>query len=135
MVGFFFALSSLQLFGCKITHYFRNFQEKAGEKENERVPAALSLNTTSIEKLLQLADTKNRKDLEDSEIVRKFAGEKPFFKNMLGIDTPHSPVGGKFAEEIRATIRRVSTGHLNEADKRRIRRSHHVLQKFDAVWE
>ena len=94
-----------------------------------------SLNTTSIEKLLQLADTKNRKDLEDSEIVRKFAGEKPFFKNMLGIDTPHSPVGGKFAEEIRATIRRVSTGHLNEADKRRIRRSHHVLQKFDAVWE
>ncbi len=80
-----------------------------------------SLNTTSIEKLLQLADTKNRKDLEDSEIVRKFAGEKQFFKNMLGIDTPHSPVGGKFAEEIRATIRRVSTGHLNEADKRRIR--------------
>ena len=40
MVDFFFALSSLQLFGCKITHYFRNFQEKAGKKENERVPAA-----------------------------------------------------------------------------------------------
>ena len=42
-----------------------------------------SLNTTSIEKLLQLADTKNRKDLEDSEIVRKFAGEKPFFQEYV----------------------------------------------------
>ncbi len=54
---------------------------------------------------------------------------------MLGIDSPHVPVEGKFAEEIRATIRRVSTGSLNEADKRRIRRSRKVLQKFDAVWE
>ena len=54
---------------------------------------------------------------------------------MLGIDTPHVPVEGKFAEEIRATIRRVSSGRLNEADKQRIRRSRRVLKKFDAVWE
>lgn len=54
---------------------------------------------------------------------------------MLGIETPHVPVEGKFAQEIRATIRRVSTGCLNEADKRRIRRSRKVLQNFDAVWE
>ena len=54
---------------------------------------------------------------------------------MLGIDTPPVPVEGKFAEEIRATVHRVSTGRLNEADKRRIRRSRKVLQKFDAVWE
>ena len=55
--------------------------------------------------------------------------------SMLGIDSPHTPVEGKFAQEIRATIRRVSTGCLNEADKRRIRRSRKVLQNFDAVWE
>ena len=54
---------------------------------------------------------------------------------MLGIDSPHVPVEGKFAEEIRATIRRMSTGCLNEADKRCISRSRKVLQKFDAVWE
>jgi hypothetical protein len=54
---------------------------------------------------------------------------------MLGIDTPHIPVEGKFAEEIRATVRRVCTGQLTEADKRRIRRSRKVLQKYDAVWE
>ena len=54
---------------------------------------------------------------------------------MLGIDTPHVPVEGKFAEEIRATVHRMSTGRLNEADKRRIRRSRKVLQKFDTVWE
>ena len=54
---------------------------------------------------------------------------------MLGIDTPHTPVKGKFAEEIRETIRRVSTGCLSEADKRRLRRSRKVLQKYDAVWE
>jgi hypothetical protein len=54
---------------------------------------------------------------------------------MLGINSPHVPVEGKFAEEIRATVRRMSTGRLNEADKRRIRRSRKVLQNFDAVWE
>lgn len=54
---------------------------------------------------------------------------------MLGIYTPHIPVEGKFAEEIRATIRRVSTGQLNADDKRRIRRSRKVLQNYDAVWE
>ena len=54
---------------------------------------------------------------------------------MLRIDSPHVPVEGKFAEEIRATVQRVSTGRLNEADKRRIRRSRKILQKFDAVWE
>ena len=53
---------------------------------------------------------------------------------MLGIDTPHVPVEGKYAEEIRATVQRVSTCRLNEADKRRIRRSRKVLKKFDAVW-
>ena len=57
------------------------------------------------------------------------------YRNMLGIDSPYVPVEGKFAEEIRATVQRVSTGCLNEADKRRIRRSRKILQKFDAVWE
>jgi hypothetical protein len=61
--------------------------------------------------------------------------ENNIINNMLGIDTPHNPVKGKFAEEIRETVRRVSTGCLNEADKSRLRRSRKVLQKYDAVWE
>ena len=54
---------------------------------------------------------------------------------MLGIDTPHKPIEGKFAEEIREVVHRMSTGRLNEADKRRIRRSKKVLQRYNAVWE
>lgn len=54
---------------------------------------------------------------------------------MLGIDTPHKPVEGKFAEEIRDAVRRVTTRKLNDADKRRISRSRRILERFDAVWE
>ena len=54
---------------------------------------------------------------------------------MLGIDSPHVPVEGKFAEESRETVHRLSTGRLNEEDKRRLRRTRRVLQRFDAVWE
>ena len=54
---------------------------------------------------------------------------------MLGIDTPHKPVEGRFAEEIRDTVRRVTTRTLNDADKRRIRRSRKILERFDAVWD
>lgn len=54
---------------------------------------------------------------------------------MLGIDTPHKPVEGKFAEEIRGVVQRITTSRLNDADKRRIHRSHKVLKRFDAVWE
>jgi hypothetical protein len=56
-------------------------------------------------------------------------------KIMLGIDTPHKPVEGKFAEEIRDAVRRVTSKKLNDADKRRLRRSRRVLARFDAVWE
>ena len=55
--------------------------------------------------------------------------------SMLGIDSPHTPVEGKFADEIRETMRRMSTGNLNEADKKRIRRSRKVLEKYEAVWK
>ena len=54
---------------------------------------------------------------------------------MLGIDTTHKPVEGKFAEEIRDAVRRVTSKKLNDADKRRLRRSRQVLARFDAVWE
>ena len=54
---------------------------------------------------------------------------------MLGIDTPHKPVEGKFAEEIRDAVRRVTTKKLNAADKRRIKRSRKILERFDAVWD
>lgn len=55
--------------------------------------------------------------------------------NMLGIDTPHKPIEGKFADEIRDIVRRMSTGKLNETDKKMIRRSRKVLEKYDAVWK
>ena len=54
---------------------------------------------------------------------------------MLGIDTPHKPVEGRFAEEIREAVRRVTTKKLNDADRRRIRRTRKILDRFDAVWE
>ena len=54
---------------------------------------------------------------------------------MLGIDTPHKPVEGRFAEEIRDAVRRVTTKTLNDADKRRISRSRKILERFDSVWE
>ena len=54
---------------------------------------------------------------------------------MLGIDTPHKPIKGKFAEEIREAVRRLSTGALNDADKKRICRSKKVLKRYNAIWE
>lgn len=53
---------------------------------------------------------------------------------MLGINSTREPIKGIFAEEIREGVRRISTGNLNEADKRKIRRSRKVLQKYEAVW-
>ena len=53
---------------------------------------------------------------------------------MLGIDTPHKPIEGRFATEIRETIHRMSTGKLNQEDKRRITRSRKVLKRYNAVW-
>ena len=53
---------------------------------------------------------------------------------MLGINSTREPIKGIFAEEICEGVRRISTGNLNEADKRKIRRSRKVLQKYEAVW-
>ena len=53
---------------------------------------------------------------------------------MLGINSPRTPIHGSFADEIRESVRRISTGQLNEEDKRRIRRSRKVLSKYEAVW-
>ena len=73
--------------------------------------------------------------MESQEFFVSLPQQTKEIETMLGIDTPHVPVQGKFAEEIRATMHRVSTGQLNDADKRRVRRSRKVLQNFDAVWE
>jgi len=54
---------------------------------------------------------------------------------MLGIDTPHQPIKGKFAEDIRETVHRMTTGRLNEVDMKRISRSRNILQKYNAVWK
>ena len=81
------------------------------------------------------SENKQRKIWKISEKCLSLPQQTKEIETMLGIDTPHVPVQGKFAEEIRATMHRVSTGQLNDADKRRVRRSRKVLQNFDAVWE
>ena len=53
---------------------------------------------------------------------------------MLGIDSVHTPIQGSFADEIRESVRRITTGHLNEADRSRMRRSRKVLSRYEAVW-
>ena len=74
--------------------------------------------------------------LEDSGKLIIFAADTNKYSiNMLGIDTPHKPIEGKFADEIRDVVRRMSTGKLNESDKKMIRRSRKVLEKYDAVWK
>lgn len=54
---------------------------------------------------------------------------------MLGFDTPHKPIEGKFANEIRETVRRVSTGNLNDCDRNRMARSSKVLKRYNAIWK
>ena len=74
--------------------------------------------------------------MEDSGKLIIFAADTNKYSiNMLGIDTPHKPIEGKFADEIRDIVRRMSTGKLNETDKKMIRRSRKVLEKYDAVWK
>ena len=38
---------------------------------------------------------------------------------MLGVKSRRKPITGKYAKELRATIERVRTGHLNEEDLKR----------------
>jgi hypothetical protein len=54
--------------------------------------------------------------------------------NMLGINSLRTPIQGTFADEIRESVHRVTTGHLNESDKSRMRRSRKVLSRYEAVW-
>jgi hypothetical protein len=54
---------------------------------------------------------------------------------MLGFDTPHKPIEGNFAKDIRETVRRVSTGNLNESDRKRLLRSRKVLKRYNAIWK
>ena len=43
---------------------------------------------------------------------------------MLGVQSVHNPIQGEFARQLRETMSRMQSGHLNEADFRR--------QKFQA---
>lgn len=38
---------------------------------------------------------------------------------MLGVVSPREPIVGRFAQEVRDTLTRLSSGNLNEADRER----------------
>ena len=54
---------------------------------------------------------------------------------MLGLETPHKPLKGRFAKEFREALVRARTGNLNQSEKASVRRSEKVLSKYNAVWK
>lgn len=54
---------------------------------------------------------------------------------MLGLETPHKPITGQFAKEIREALLRARTGNLNQSEKESVRRSKRVLRRYNAVWK
>lgn len=50
---------------------------------------------------------------------------------MLGIDTTHPHVTGRYATEMRAAAVRVHTGKLNASDKKILERSKKILQEYE----
>lgn len=54
---------------------------------------------------------------------------------MLGINSPREPIGGMFAKEIRASLRRATTGRLTEAEKERRRQLKDTEKEWTAVWK
>ena len=56
-------------------------------------------------------------------------------RDMLGIDNKRPPIQEPFASQIRDAVRRVSTGQLNENDKRVIEDSEEIRRAYHAVWD
>ena len=54
---------------------------------------------------------------------------------MLGLETPHKPITGQFAKELREALVRARTGNLNQAEKESVRRTERVSRKHHAVWK
>lgn len=55
---------------------------------------------------------------------------------MLGIDSKETPiVSGTYADEIRAAVRRVHLGQLNDEDRQVAARSASIRHEYEAVWK
>ena len=54
---------------------------------------------------------------------------------MLGFDTVREPIKDPFASQIQDVIRRISTGQLNEYDKRVIEETEKRGSTYEVVWE
>lgn len=50
---------------------------------------------------------------------------------MLGIDTTHPHVTGRYAADMRAAAVRVHTGKLNASDRKVLERSEKILQEYE----
>ena len=54
---------------------------------------------------------------------------------MLGLESPHKPITGQFAKDIREALVRARTGNLNQSEKESIRRSEKISRKYNAIWK
>ena len=53
---------------------------------------------------------------------------------MLGVYSPHKPITGKFAQEIREAAMRMAMNTPNEREKETMRRSRELRKKWHATW-
>ena len=53
---------------------------------------------------------------------------------MLGIESNREPIKEPIASQIRDAVRRISTGCLNDEDKRIINESNELKNKYHATW-
>jgi len=54
---------------------------------------------------------------------------------MLGVNSPRELVSGEFAKNVRDALRRASTGHLTEEEKRARRQLKATQKEWTAVWK
>ena len=54
--------------------------------------------------------------------------------SMLGIKTRRAPIEGDIANEIRNAVVRVTTGQLNERERKSVKRSKELLSRYKFKW-
>ena len=54
---------------------------------------------------------------------------------MLGMESNREPIKEPIASKIRDAVRRISTGRLNDEDKRIIDESNELKNKYHAIWK
>jgi len=54
---------------------------------------------------------------------------------MLGIESNREPIKEPIASKIRDAVRRITTGCLNDEDKRIIDESNELKNKYHAIWK